>query len=291
MINGYNCEHEHDIIHPNDPNVLFAYIPYRTISDDEVSNLSILRWHEQMEFKLILSGQAEISCGSTLFLAQKGDIVVINSCELHAVTPVGDEKLQYHLLMISPNLLYSERMGLPVPDGILRIRNHIRNNNTVYELYMTLFDELTAKKASYELAAVGYISLLFTELLRNERLPDAAKTKYDDLSRHAEKLEPAFRMIGEQYAGELSLDLLAASCNKSVYHFCRMFKKVTGQTVIKYLNEYRINKAEMLLRTTELPVGEIAAAVGFASDNGYFTRCFRKLKGISPTKCRMEGKS
>ncbi len=275
----------YDTIHPNDPNVPFSYTINRGISAEEIPNLRLPRWHEQMEFKLFLSGQAEIFCGSTLFLARKGDIIVINPCELHGITPVGTEKLRYHLLMLSPSLLYSEHLGSPIPEGILRLRNHIPDNVTARNLFTALFSELSEKKTSYELAAAGYISLLFAELLRNERLPDVHSPRYDDLGRYAEKLEPAFRMIGEQYAGELNLEVLAAACGKSVYHFCRIFSQVTGQTAVEYLNEYRVNKAELLLRSTELSVRDIAAAVGFA-DNGYFARCFRKIKGITPTECR-----
>ncbi len=289
---SYNMNHasNYDTIHLNDPNVPFSYVIARGISKADIPNLRIPRWHEQMEFKLILSGQAEISCGSTLFLAKKGDIVVVNSCELHGIAPVGTEELRYHLLMISPNRLYLEKMGTPVPDGSLRFRNHIRDNTAARELYLALFEELSAKKTSYELAAAGYISLLFTELLRNERIPDVPNTRYDDLSRYAELLKPAFRLIGEQYAGELKLDVLAAACGRSVYHFCRIFKQVTGQTAVEYLNEYRVNKAELLLCSTELPVSDIAAAVGF-SDNGYFTRCFRKIKGMTPSECRRKNGS
>ncbi len=283
---------DYDNIRFNDPNVPFSYAVRRTIQKNDIPHLRIPRWHEQMEFKLILSGSAEISCGSMLFLAQKGDLVVINPCELHGISPVGEEKLEYHLLMISPNRLYSEQME-PLLSGLtggnLRFRNHICGNTRAHELFFSLFDELSEKNTGYELASVGYFSLLFTELLRKERSEIPQNLRYDELNRHAKKLEPALRMIGEHYAGDLVLEDLAEACGKSVYHFCRIFKQVTGQTVIGYLNDYRINKAELLIRSTELPMGDISSAVGF-TDPSYFARYFKKIKGISPSECREKSK-
>jgi AraC-like DNA-binding protein len=68
-------------------------------------------------------------------------------------------------------------------------------------------------------------------------------------------------------------------------HFCRTFKKLYGQSVIAHINELRVDKAEQLLQNTPLTITEIAFSVGF-NDANYFSRVFRKKRGVSPQQTR-----
>ena len=65
-------------------------------------------------------------------------------------------------------------------------------------------------------------------------------------------------------------------------HANRLFKKRTGLGIISYRNRLRIEKAKILLLTSELSVEAIADEVGF-SDVYYFSRFFKKTVGVSPT--------
>lgn len=65
--------------------------------------------------------------------------------------------------------------------------------------------------------------------------------------------------------------------NLSPNHFCKVFKKITGKTLIEYLHLLRINEAEKMLVDTDASITEIAGNVGFSSIT-YFGRVFKKLK-------------
>ena len=68
---------------------------------------------------------------------------------------------------------------------------------------------------------------------------------------------------------------------------CRYFKRATGRTLTKYLNELRIAAASELLLSTDLNVLEVALRVGF--DNyAYFCRLFKRMKGCTPRFLRNE---
>ena len=56
-------------------------------------------------------------------------------------------------------------------------------------------------------------------------------------------------------------------------------------TVFQYITMYRVSLAEVMLHNTEKSIDEIAHECGF-SDTGYFYRCYKKVKGISPKKAR-----
>ena len=68
----------------------------------------------------------------------------------------------------------------------------------------------------------------------------------------------------------------------------RVFKKVTGETIFRYLNRVRINHAETLILNTPMKMSAIGSRVGF-SDEYYFSRVFKKHTGKSPTEYAREG--
>lgn len=65
----------------------------------------------------------------------------------------------------------------------------------------------------------------------------------------------------------------------------RRFKAATGLSLIEYLQNLRIEQAKALLETTDLPVEEIAAQVGYA-DTSFFRRLFKRLVGLTPVAYR-----
>ena len=73
--------------------------------------------------------------------------------------------------------------------------------------------------------------------------------------------------------------------NMSDYHFCRLFKQITGKSAIDYINRFRVEKSLLLLRKSNCNITEIALSCGF-NDTNYFSRTFKKYKHISPTQMR-----
>lgn len=71
----------------------------------------------------------------------------------------------------------------------------------------------------------------------------------------------------------------------SYKHLAMLFKYKKGMTMQQYHTKLRMNEACRLLRSTLLPVGEIASQLGY-QDMLYFSRCFRAFMGCSPTEYR-----
>lgn len=84
------------------------------------------------------------------------------------------------------------------------------------------------------------------------------------------------------FAEALTLDELAAVAMLSKFHFLRLFKIVYGQTPAAYLSERRVERAQDLLRTTNLTVTEVCHAVGFSS-LGSFSSRFAEVTGETPS--------
>jgi transcriptional regulator GlxA family with amidase domain len=84
------------------------------------------------------------------------------------------------------------------------------------------------------------------------------------------------------FAQPLSLDEMATVACMSKYHFLRLFRATYGVTPMAYVSERRIERAQDLLRATNLTVTEVCFAVGFSS-LGSFSSRFRELVGESPS--------
>lgn len=84
------------------------------------------------------------------------------------------------------------------------------------------------------------------------------------------------------FAEPLDLQALAAVAGISKYHFQRLFTATYGRSPASYLSERRVERAQDLLRATNLTVTEVCHAVGFSS-LGSFSSRFRQLVGETPS--------
>lgn len=87
------------------------------------------------------------------------------------------------------------------------------------------------------------------------------------------------------YHKDLSLDYISSYLNLNKCYFCDLFKKETGKTYSRFLNEVRIEKSKSLLLNTNLSVLEVALSVGYNNQN-YYNMSFKRLTGITPLKYR-----
>ena len=89
-------------------------------------------------------------------------------------------------------------------------------------------------------------------------------------------------LADRHYAEPLDLDGLAAAAGISKYHFLRCFAATYGKTPALYVTERRIERAQDLLRATNLTVTEACHLVGYTS-LGSFSSKFAELVGVSPS--------
>lgn len=91
--------------------------------------------------------------------------------------------------------------------------------------------------------------------------------------------------VNQHLADDLSVSSIAESQFVSPNYFSRLFKRVTGEGCNEYIVRKRMEKASMLLETTNFNTGKIAKMVGY-NDSNYFSITFKKHFGTSPTYYR-----
>lgn len=138
--------------------------------------------------------------------------------------------------------------------------------------------DITSGILQSEEGAMKYVAQIIEKAL--ELRESSTSNRYGDI------VDEVMRYIEKNYADEeLSLNLLASHVNFSPNHLSMVFSQQTGQTFIKYLTDFRMNKAKELLRCTGKRSSEISLEVGY-KDPHYFSYLFKKTQGMTPTQYR-----
>ena len=98
-------------------------------------------------------------------------------------------------------------------------------------------------------------------------------------------LRRAKDLVDRAYAEPLDVAALARQAHVSPGHFSRRFKEAFGESPHQYVLTRRVERAQELLRNTELSVSEICLEVGFQS-LGSFSSAFHRVAGMTPTAYR-----
>lgn len=248
-------------------------------------------WHEHLELHWFLRGGARVLTGEEWVEAEAGDVTVVNPSELHTVLS-GERETEYWFLIISPHMLGGGAVDAygdfwkRLAGQTFRFSHVVRGDREVQAEMAAMVREYTAQAPGYELALRGHLFTLMTLLYRRhvQKLPSAPYRRQD------QRIKGVLKLIGERYTQSLSPRMLAEFCGLDLAYFCRLFRRATGMTAAAYITAYRLSKAEELLIGTELPVTVIAEKTGF-EDVSYFSRCFKRSRGISPLRFRRQAET
>ena len=207
-----------------------------------------------------------------------------------------------------PDIVVTDLM-MPNMDGIELIGN-IRRDFSISHIPVIM---LTAKHSpderikAMEYGADGYITKPFSIELLQARIDNlltqrrtlfekfstqSARNKVVELSpkdvvvtdRDEAFMKNVMAWLGENIENsDLTIDQLATHLGLGRTTMYNKLKGLTGKSPVELIKEYRINKSQLLLRTGQFSVSEVAYKVGF-SDPGYFSRCFREQFNMSPAE-------
>ena len=112
------------------------------------------------------------------------------------------------------------------------------------------------------------------------------KLETQETGKLSDTIRSAVQYIHDHYGRPISLAEVAGHVYRSPEYFSRQFKNEIGENFSVYLTLYRLGQAQELLRKSDLLISEVAARVGYNSA-GYFSRLYKKYKGIPPEQERM----
>ena len=152
-----------------------------------------------------------------------------------------------------------------------------------YYPYATLFKQATAESTLCNTGADYLVNGILMQII-GYLLKETAIHK-DNISKH-KRVDKALEYIKvHSEDAELRISELSRLVEMSEKNFRRIFKELYQKTPYEFLQEYRLEKAEILLANTNKSVSEIALTCGF-SDVYSFSHCFKRHRGISPQSYR-----
>ena len=154
--------------------------------------------------------------------------------------------------------------------------------DTIPQLTQELIRAFTVKRIGYQFDVYSSLLRLFAALEN----PDIYKAAHISLRNSQELLtaEQVKKQI-ETHHGAIQRTNLAEALNYSCEHISRIIKTNTGYTLKAYCQKVQMAEAARLLRTTELPVCQIAASMGYENRTQFY-KVFRREYGLTPLEYR-----
>jgi len=282
----------------NERNNGIAY-PFHILKQSShlMDNVVGSHYHDFIEMLYCLEGQYNIVIDGQNYCYSKGDLVIINSMEVHHITALGHSENQHIVIRFSPELLYTTSQTIFEAKYIMpftmKTWSHQKifkekqlSNTFIPQAILEIYNESSHKNYGYELAIRNYIGNIFLWMIRFWHSRGMDLNRQDQLNiKSLRKLEKVLEHIDLNYDQPLQAKDMAKLSNMSYSYFSRIFKKTVKKSFTDYVNLVRITKSEHLLTTTDKTITEIATEVGF-STSSYFIEQFKRFKAITPKKYR-----
>lgn len=243
----------------------------------------------------VTEGGAELVLPEGIYSLHPGHLYLIPPFKTHSYR-CNDHFVHYYLHIYEDAPAYSgflEEWNFPVEvkgselDRLLFERLCTLNPHMVlpqsdpqsYDNPMTLERNITKNRQRTlcnQVESRGIIFQLFSRFLK-----DAVKGNPDI----DERIRQTVTDIRKNIFRAISLDTLADTASLSKDHFIRLFKKEIGCTPQQYINQKKMEQAQLILMTEDTPVKNLAYRLGF-DDPSYFCRLFRQRTGYTPLQYR-----
>lgn len=244
-------------------------------------------WHPYLEILYILTGQMTAVIQAETYELSAGDILIINSEDIH-MTQTHGEETQYLLLQISASQLQKFFSDV----HLLRFDTLIpASADTAYtpgRFLMEMCTVFSDKKDGYPLLFSARLHELLYELYRHH-----SKWVPADIhsfgKQNISQITRIIDWIQAHYQESITLNDASAHLGFSREYFCRLFKKYTGQTFLEYVNDIRAMRFYDDLTHSDESITMLMERHGIRNYK-VFLHTFRKLYGTTPQKIRRQNR-
>ncbi|WP_070000378.1 AraC family transcriptional regulator [Cellulosilyticum sp. I15G10I2] len=257
---------------------------------DKYLNQIQLHHHDFYEIYLFLAGDVDYLIEGKIYRLLPGDIVIINSNELHQ--PVfKDNSKPYERMVLwidkeFVKVLSTSKTNLAscfMPE-IIKEHNVARLPMEIVQSIKLIFIKLLNCKEQdrfggdidYKAYITDLLLIINKSYLQRDDI--ALQMKVDVKNNHL--IQAVMRYIEEHIEEEIPLDYLASQFYVSKFYLSREFKKHTGTTIHRYIIQKKLITAKELI-LQNLPLIEIYKLIGFG-DYCNFLRAFKNEYGITP---------
>lgn len=197
---------------------------------------------------------------------------------------------------LKPDLVVAD-IEMPVINGIEMVKILKSRQCKSEYIFLTAHQKFAYVHSALKLEAMDYLLKPFSyedlaECIRKVKIRlnkidgETAKTLLlteEKMKAKSLYIKDAIDYVREHYAEDITIPAMAQHLGISEAYFCRLFKKETGYTFVRYLTHYRIHVAAGMLAKLPVKISDAAEQTGF-TDSNYFSSTFKRIMHLSPSK-------
>ncbi|SMB84048.1 AraC-type DNA-binding protein [Pasteurella testudinis DSM 23072] len=253
-------------------------------------------WHSHIffQFSYVLSGRCQQKIGQQTLVMEAGDFCLIAPNIKHAIA-VFDESIVINIVIrrstfndIFFNMLCDNNIISIFFNQFLYAQKYspflviaTAQDQKIKKMVLEMLSEFQQKNNYYELILTNQLMILFAKLLQ----------KYEDRiilpryqSKNSDEISKILNFIMDNYQS-VSLSIVAKQFYYSMPYCSKLIKDYTGKSFTEIVQDIKFNKAEILLKETNITVSEISQFIGFNNIEN-FNRLFKKRYAMTPTEFR-----
>ena len=235
-----------------------------------------MNWHENIEMLYFIEGSGIVTCDNSQLKASAGDIVVVNSNNLHAIQ-AATSTCRYCCLIIDK--YFCDSFDFSVGDIYFKELIH---DNLLIKYFDVIIQEMLNIKPYYKVSVKATILNILIKLCRYYEVTNTLLINGNG-DKKLDMVKATISHIRKHYKEELSIDEICSHIGFSKYYCCHVFKEITGRTIVDYINFLRCSYAHKQLTSGKYNVNESAEMSGF-KNLSYFSKVYKKHMGNSPSK-------
>ena len=253
--------------------------------------------HRSNAFMILLmeTGSVELYTTGAMTLLSGGDICIVPPRMLHSLRTV-DLQTRYTLFCLNPQLFplpdshfFTREFWKPLQNGQLRPPQLLRPGQAPHGEILAHMQRLDVEREgtpdyTMELIGIGMgICCALFPYCSRESAPSTTRSDGQTVS------DKCIQYIQAHFREHITLEDIADYVHLHPNYLCAIFREHTGKTIFEQLNWKRVHDAAKMLRSTDMPIVEIAERCGFQNPT-YFARKFKQIVGCTPTACRNQSR-
>lgn len=237
---------------------------------------SILHWHDAIELLYFEQGTGVVVSNLQEVKAEPGSMVTVASQQLHRIAPLS-ESCVYKCLIVEAG--FCETLGISLEQT--KITPCVQDKK-ICQWVKQIFSEYAEEDLYHEALVKSYVVQLLIYLARNygQTVEQAPPTLADS---RVEATKEAIQYIRANFRNQITVDDISDHVGFSKYYFSRIFKEISGSTIVEYITALRCENARTMIRSGKYNVSESAEKSGY-NNLSYFTRSYKKQYGRLPSE-------
>ena len=257
------------------------------------TNTPFWHFHPEIELVYVNKGKGKRHIGNHISYFNNSQLVLIGSNLPHIgyidrLTTNGSETL----IQFLPDFLGKDFFKIPEMAAIAtlfeRAKKGVRFNIEIKQRIGAKIEKLIDLEGANRITS--FIEILNDLATTNDyTLLNANGFAFEAISQDSNKIEIIYNHINDNFKEHITLDEVSNLVSMTVPAFCRYFKKSTGKTFTKLVNEYRVVHATKLLAESNMSISNISFECGF-NNFSHFNKLFKEFTGKSASIYRSEMK-